>query len=108
MSLTTVTDSSARLLERAEAIEVQFEQLASAEELNDEALGELLEKRDHLHREMGEQVSTEKASLSHFRPLFKRAYDNTQTLLARCQDEQSAVKEQLLTLNTSKKARKAY
>lgn len=95
-------------LVQAETLEAEFEQLAQAEELNDEGIAGVLERRDALHRKMVEAVEQNNELRAQYQPLFKRAYDNTQALLERCRGERDQVQERLITLNTSKKARKAY
>ncbi|RUO30237.1 hypothetical protein [Aliidiomarina soli] len=96
------------LLAQAEALEAELKQLADAEELDDDALSAVLEKRETLHQKMGAALDNDEVALDVYQPYFRQAYQNTKTLLQRCQAEQSDVKERLITLNTSKKARKAY
>lgn len=95
-------------LSQAEAVEAEFEQLFAAESLNDQRIGEVLERRDALHRAMVEQLKADERLRAIFQPLFQRAYKNTQQFLERCVAERDDVQQQLITLNTSKKARKAY
>lgn len=96
------------LLAQAEALEAELKQLADADELDDDGLSAVLEKREMLHQKMGAAIDHEEVELSVYQPYFRQAYQNTKALLKRCQAEQSDVKERLITLNTSKKARKAY
>ena len=96
------------LLARATALEVEFSQLANAEELDDERIAVALEHRNTLHREIGAQIDANPSLLSLYQPYLKDAYQNTQQLQKRCEQVREDVQKKLIELNTSKKARKAY
>lgn len=96
------------LLARAIALEAEFNQLANADELDDHRIAGVLERRNTLHREIGALVDANPDLLSLYQPFLKDAYQNTQKLQKRCEQEREDVQKQLITLNTSKKARKAY
>lgn len=96
------------LFEQAVELENEFKQLAQAEELDDGRITTVLKRRDALHRQLGAQVDSDESLINAYRPFFQSAYDNTQALQQRCETERNEIKEKLITLNTSKKARKAY
>ncbi|MCL5049672.1 MAG: hypothetical protein M1473_03960 [Firmicutes bacterium] len=99
---------SEQRLAEATALELEFERLAAAEELDDTALASLLEQREALHRKMGADIDAEPSLLPSYQPLLRRAYENMQKLMPRLERERTEVQDKLITLNTSKKARKAY
>lgn len=96
------------ILQQAEALEEELLTLTAADELDDERLGGVLIRRDALHRELGSAIEAEPELLAQYQPFLRQAYKNTEQLQKRCEHEREEVKQKLLTLNTSKKARKAY
>lgn len=96
------------LLEQAQALEEELLALAHAEELDDERLGGVLQRRDTIQRSIGEAIEAEPELLSTFQPFLREAYKNTQQLQQRCESEREEVKQKLLTINQGKKAHKAY
>jgi hypothetical protein len=96
------------LLAQASSLEEELVTLSQAETLDDQRIAGLLERRDALHRQLGAAVDENPELLTDYRPFFQQAYKNTQALQQRCQAERSDIQEKLITLNQSKKARKAY
>lgn len=96
------------LLDQARALETEFTALAAAEELDDARIAGVLERRDTVHRQICQRVDQNPAQLPAYQPFLQEAYANTQQLQKRCEEEREDVKKKLITLNTSKKARKAY
>lgn len=96
------------VLQQAIALEDDFQQLALAEELDDERIAGVLERRNTLHRQLTEEVDQDNTLLNEYQPFFQQAYKNMQLLQKRCETERSDIQEKLITLNTAKKARKAY
>lgn len=96
------------LLQQAMQLEDEFQQLAIAEELDDERIAGVLERRHSLHTQLTEEVDHDNALLAKYQSFFQQAYKNTQVLQKRCETERSDIQEKLITLNTAKKARKAY
>ena len=96
------------LLRQAESLEHELLELLQAEELDDERLAGVVERRNRHYEAMAATLDEAPELSGAFKPAFETALQNTQTLLARTQTERDAVQKKLITLNTSKKARKAY
>lgn len=94
--------------EQATALEQELLTLLEAEELDDERLAGVVDRRDTHYRAMGELLDEQPELTETFKPVFETALKNTQAMLNRCEAERTSVQNKLITLNTSKKARKAY
>lgn len=95
-------------LQQAEQLEEEFVRLSNAEALDDKRIASILEQRDVLHRELLEQIDSDSSLIPAYKPFLQQAYDNTQELQSRCEEERADIKQRLITLNTSKKAHKSY
>lgn len=95
-------------VEQAAALEQELLALLEAEELDDERLAGVVERRDAHYQAMGELLDAQPELAEAFKPVFETALQNTQAMLKRCETERADVQKKLITLNTSKKARKAY
>lgn len=96
------------LVTQAQALEAEFLGLLEAEELDDERLGAVVERRNAHLESMGAAMDENPELTQVFKPVFEQALQNTKTLQERCEKERDDVQKKLITLNTSKKARKAY
>ncbi|MCC5880388.1 MAG: flagellar protein FliT [Idiomarina sp.] len=96
------------LVAQAQVLEAEFLGLLEAEELDDERLGAVVERRNAHLEAMGAAMDENPELTQAFKPVFEQALQNTRKLQARCEQERDDVQKKLITLNTSKKARKAY
>ena len=96
------------LISQAEALERELLELLKAEELDDERLAGLVERRNRHYEAMAATLDEEPELSGSFKPVFETALQNTQSIMQRAETERDAVQKKLITLNTSKKARKAY
>ena len=99
------------LLRQADALEHELLELFSllqAEELDDERLASVVERRNRHYEAMAMALDQEPELSGSFKPVFETALKNTRSLLQRAETERDDVQKKLITLNTSKKARKAY
>lgn len=96
------------LISQAEALERELLELLKAEELDDERLAGVVERRNAHYTAMGLALDEEPELAGFFKPVFAAALKNTQALLQRAETEREDIQKKLITLNTSKKARKAY
>lgn len=95
-------------LQQAEQLEEEFVRLSNAGDLDDKRIAEILEQRDVLHRELLAHIESDASLVPAYKTFLQQAYDNTQELQARCEEERADIKQRLITLNTSKKAHKIY
>lgn len=96
------------LLEKAQALEEELLGQLAAEELDDERLDGIVERRNSHLQTMGRALDENPELIESFKPVFEKALENTKRLQKRCEQEREDVQKKLITLNTSKKARKAY
>lgn len=96
------------MLEKAQALEEELLGQLAAEELDDARLAGVVERRNTHLEAMGRALDANPELTASFKPVFEQALENTKKLQQRCEQEREDVQKKLITLNTSKKARKAY